>query len=84
MKYSIQTMKPNVSRKNLYSSILGMDFRMWVSMKARKCIMKAGSFDNYLLTTKPATIDSRMGLHLRNQILKKKANPDFVIPYIPG
>lgn len=40
-------------------------------MKARRCIMKAGSFDNYLLETKTKYIDSRMGLHLRN-LMKKK------------
>jgi len=58
-------MKPNVKRKNLHSDILGMSFSMWISTKARKCIMKAGSFDNYLLETKPEVIDSRMGLYLR-------------------
>jgi len=35
-------------------------------MHARRCIMKAGSFDNYLLETKTKYIDSRMGLHLRS------------------
>jgi len=53
MKYSIQTMKPNVKRKSLHSEILGMSFHTWISMKARKCIMKQGSFDNYLINTKP-------------------------------
>ena len=71
MKYSLITMKPNVMRKNLASEILGTNFRLWISMKARKCIMKAGSFDYYLLNTKPALIDSRMGLHLRMHIKQK-------------
>ena len=53
MKYSLITMKPNTMRKNMFSDILGMNFRLWISMKARRCIMKSGSFDNYLLQTKP-------------------------------
>jgi large subunit ribosomal protein L28 len=77
-------MKPNVNRKNLYSDILDMKFSMWISTKARKCIMKAGSFDNYLLTTKPEVIDSRMGLYLRGLIKQKKSDPEFEVPYIPG
>lgn len=84
MKYSIQTMKPNVTRKNLHSEILDMQFHIWISMKARKCIMKCGSFDNYLLNTKPEKIDSRFGLHIRNLLIQKRKNPEFVVPYIPG
>jgi ribosomal protein L28 len=52
MKYRIETMKPNIQKKKLRSDILGKDFKMWISMKARKCIMKAGSLDNYLLKTR--------------------------------
>lgn len=37
-------------------------------MKARKCIMKAGSLDKYLTKTKPADIDSKFGLYLRELI----------------
>ena len=53
MKYSLITMKPNVMRRTFFSQILGMNLRVWVSMKARRNIMKKGSFDNYILTTKP-------------------------------
>jgi ribosomal protein L28 len=53
MKYRIETMKPNIYKKKLHSDTLGMDFKIWISMKARRCIMKAGSLDNYLLNTKP-------------------------------
>ena len=84
MKYSIQTMKPNVKRKNLHSDILDMSFSLWISTKARKCIMKAGSFDNYLLNTKPEVIDSRMGLYMRSLIKRKQKEPEFEVPYIPG
>ncbi len=57
---------------------------MDISMKARKCIIKAGSLDNYLLTTKPADIDSKFGLYLRSLMLHKKKDPSFELPYIKG
>lgn len=71
MKKSIVTMKPNVKHKNLYSEALGKHFRMEVSMKARKCIIKEGSLDKYLVNTKPKDIDSKFGLYLREMIIKK-------------
>ena len=46
--------------------------------------MKAGSFDNYLLQTKPQDIGSKMGLHLRDLIKRKKADPTLKIGYVPG
>ena len=58
MKKSIVTMKPNVMNKKLRSDILNQNFKIEISMKARKCIMKAGSLDKYLLNTKPSNIDS--------------------------
>ena len=84
MKYSIQTMKPNVARKTLYSETLDTSFRLYISMKARRCIMKAGSFDNYLLNTKPDIIDSRLGLHIRGLIKQAQRDPNFAMPYVPG
>jgi large subunit ribosomal protein L28 len=69
MKFSLQRKKPNIKSKTLHSDILDMDFKTFISMKARKCIMKAGSFDKYLLNTKPADIDSRWGLHIRDLII---------------
>ena len=77
-------MKPNVKSRTLHSSILGQSFKLDITTKARKCIMKAGSLDNYLLNTKPTDIGSRFGLHLRDLIRKKQANPEFEIPYIKG
>ena len=55
----------------MHSDILGMSFSLWISTKARKCIMKKGTFDNYLLKTKPEVIDSRMGLYIRGLIKRK-------------
>ena len=83
-KYRLETAKPNIVRRQLYSNILGMNFRLWMSMKARKCIIKAGSLDNYLLTTKPKYLDSKYGLYLKELIKKKKQNPDFKPGYILG
>jgi hypothetical protein len=69
MKYRIETQKPNIYKKKLRSEILGMDLKLWISMKTRKCIMKAGSLDNYLLNTKTKKIDSKFGLYLRDLLL---------------
>ncbi len=77
-------MKPNVKSRTLRSDILNQSFKLDITMKARKCIMKAGSLDNYLLNTKTTDIDSKFGLYLRDLIQKKKANPNFVVPYIKG
>jgi len=85
MKYSIQTMKPNVMRKTLHSDVLATSYQLWISTKARRCIMKAGSFDNYILNTKPETLHSRMAIHLRNLMLRKqKEGSKFIVPYVPG
>ncbi len=84
MKWSIVRQKPNVKRRNLYSDALNKKFKLFISNKARKCIMKAGSFDKYLTNTKPAHIDSKFGLHLREIIKQKQKNPDLEIGYIPG
>jgi hypothetical protein len=53
-------------------------------MKARKCILKAGTLDKYLLNTKPQNIDSKFGLLLRDYIKKKQSDPNFEVPYITG
>lgn len=84
MKYSIQTMKPNVMRKTLYSDVLGMSFRLFISTKARKCMIKCGNFDNYLTMTNPRYLDSRLGMYLRSLVLRKQKDPKFVVPYVPG
>lgn len=51
--------------------MLDKEFKLWISTKARKCIMKAGSLDNYLLQTKPDKIGSKFGLFLRDKIKEK-------------
>ena len=46
--------------------------------------MKAGSFDKYLLNTKPEDIDSKFGLYVRGLIQQKQKNPALELGYIPG
>lgn len=67
------------------SDILDKSFNLWITTKARKCIMKAGSLDKYLLRTKPKYIDSKFGRYLRQLIKDKQADPEnFKMGYIPG
>ena len=84
MKYSLVTMKPNIVRKSFHSEILNQNFRIFVSMKAKRCIAKKGSLDNYLLNTKPHHIDSKFGLYLRSLMIRKQKEPSFHVPYIVG
>lgn len=84
MKYSLITMKPNVMRRTFFSQLLGMNLRVWVSMKARRTIMKRGSFDNYILRTNPKQLDSKFGLLLRSLMKKKEKDPKFKVPLIAG
>ena len=46
---SIVTFKPNINVQTLKSDTLDRVFKIEVSTKAMKCIIKAGSLDNYLL-----------------------------------
>lgn len=77
MKYRIETQKPNIYKKKLHSELLNKDFKLWISMKTRKCIMKAGSLDKYLLNTKEKHIDSKFGIYLRDILKQKQNNPDL-------
>jgi ribosomal protein L28 len=84
MKYRLETAKPNISRRNLYSETLNKNLKLWISMKARKCIMKAGSLDNYLLNTHPRYLDSKYGLYLKDIIKKKQLDPEYDPGFILG
>ena len=77
-------MKPNVMRRSFFSQILNMNLRVWVSMKARRTIMKKGSFDNYIMTTRARTLDSKFGQYIRSLMKQKIKDPKFRIPVIPG
>ena len=84
MKYRIETQKPNIFKKKLHSEILNQNFHIWISSKTRKCIMKQGSLDKYLLNSNPAHIDSKYGLYLKQLIKQKLENPTANIGYIKG
>ena len=84
MKYRIETQKPNIYKKKLRSYLLNRDFKLWISMKTRKCIMKAGSLDKYLLNSKEKHIDSKFGIYLRYIFREKQVNPEMTYQYIPG
>ena len=53
-------------------------------MKAYKAIIKMGSFDNYILCTKPKFMDSKYGEYLRELMLRKINDENFRVPYILG
>jgi len=84
MKASIKMQKPNIKRRYLYSDTLKQKIKLFISTKARKCIMKAGSLDKYLLKTPTRQIDSKYGLYLRDLIMKKQKDPNFRVGYILG
>ncbi len=46
--------------------------------------MKKGSFDNYILSTKPKQLDSKFGIYIKELIKKKQKDPTFKMPIIPG
>jgi len=81
---SIHTQMPNVFRKRLYSDILEQTYRIFISTKARRCIIKRGSLDNYLLLTQEKQINSKFGMHLKALIKQKQRDPSFTPLYIPG
>ena len=71
-------------KKIFFSKVLKQDVRVTMSMKAYKTIIKMGSFDNYILCTKPKDLDSKFGEYLRTIMLRKINDDDYKIPYIIG
>ena len=65
----------NKLKKFYYSDIFQMKMRVTVSTKAFRCIKKMGSFDNYILCTKPKDLDSKLGEYLRTIMLRKINDP---------
>ncbi|KAM3146553.1 hypothetical protein pb186bvf_001522 [Paramecium bursaria] len=78
-KKSRRTWMPNIQQKMFYSDILGMQLRTRASTKALRCIRKCGSFDNYILLTKPKDLDSVYGEYLRKLMLTKINDPFFQV-----
>ncbi|CAD8145731.1 unnamed protein product [Paramecium octaurelia] len=73
---------PNVQKQTYESLILGRRIHVKVTAKTMKCIRKAGSFDNYILLTKPQDLDSIYGEYLRKLMLTKINDPSFEIPHV--
>jgi len=65
-----------------FSKILNQNLRITMSMKAFRCIRKMGSFDNYILVTKPKDLDSKFGEYLRELMLRKINDPEYRLPYV--
>ncbi|TDL27952.1 hypothetical protein BD410DRAFT_761201 [Rickenella mellea] len=61
---------PNIQRKTFWSEALGKDVRIKVSMCALRTIRKHGSFDKYLLLTKPELLGWE-GMRLRISVREK-------------
>ena len=74
----------NKVKKYFYSDVLQQKVHATLSMKAYKIIRKMGSFDNYILCTKPKDLDSKFGEYLRELMLRKINDPDFRVPYVIG
>ena len=51
------------------SELLKKELKIPVSTKALRCIDKAGGLDNYLLSTKPTVINSKLGAQLRDEMI---------------
>ena len=71
-------------KREVHSDILDKTFKIDVTTKAHRTMMKRGSFDNYLMLTHPRMIDSKWGMYIRAMIKKKQANPEFELPYVRG
>jgi ribosomal protein L28 len=85
MKYRIETQKPNIFKKRVYSHALDKHFKLWVSTTARKSIIKQGNLDNYLVNTNRKYLDSKFGLYLKQLVKEQRKDPEnFVLPSIPG
>jgi len=68
---------PNTFKTSLYSDILEKTYKIAISTKARKCIIKKGSLDNYILFTDPRKVHSKLGDYLRKLMKAKLKDPDF-------
>jgi len=76
--------KVNKIKKYIYSEILQRKLYIRMSNKAYRCIKKIGSFDRYILLTKPKDLDSKIGEYYRELMLRKINDPEYRIPYVLG
>lgn len=73
---------PNVQKKEFFSEILEKNIRINVTTAALRTMRKYGGFDNYILLSKPQSMDSTYGEYLRKLMLTKLNDPTFFIPRI--
>eukprot|EP00038_Savillea_parva_P020162 m.30565 g.30565 ORF g.30565 m.30565 type:complete len:206 (-) comp4722_c0_seq2:134-751(-) len=59
---------PNVQTKRVTSNVLGRTMRIRFTTHALRCIDKAGGFDNYILNTKDAKLDSDLAVSLKREM----------------
>jgi ribosomal protein L28 len=65
----------NKIKRYMYSEILHSKLYVRMSKKAYRCIRKLGSFDRYILLTKPKDLDSKIGEYYREIMLRKINDP---------
>lgn len=71
--------KVNSHKKEYFSDLLGAKLDILVSTKAMRTIKKYGSLDNYILLTKEHNLKSIYGEYLREMMLRKLNDPNFVV-----
>ncbi|KAI9299224.1 hypothetical protein K502DRAFT_322432 [Neoconidiobolus thromboides FSU 785] len=63
---------PNVTKKSLFSELMGKSYNLTVSMAALRTIDKKGGLDNYLLETSDENLKSQWGSQMKMELKKKK------------
>mmetsp|Transcript_50327 Transcript_50327/g.69848 ORF Transcript_50327/g.69848 Transcript_50327/m.69848 type:complete len:130 (-) Transcript_50327:70-459(-) len=74
---------PNVQTKRVRSDILDRTYQLKFTTHAMRCIDKAGGFDNYILNTKDAKLDSKLAVSLKQEMLSKLAQDSSKEPVLP-
>ncbi|VDD74380.1 unnamed protein product [Mesocestoides corti] len=72
-----KTWAPELRQHVFYSEILDRWLMIIVSLTALKQIEKLKGLDGYLLTTPENEINSRLGMHIKRELLMTLANSDF-------
>jgi ribosomal protein L28 len=80
---TVRTLKPNVIHPKLYSSTLSKLLRIPITTTAFRRIRKVGGLDNYLLNTGNKTINSKLGMLIKNAIKNKIKDPNYTVPSFP-
>ena len=80
---TVRTLKPNVIHPKLYSHALSKLFKIPTTTTAFRKIRKLGGLDNYLLGTGNRTINSKLGMLIKNAIKTKIKDPNYTVPYFP-